>query len=72
MPGFPDGLKVDAAGRVYVSTGTGVEVFSADGDLLGLLDVPGAVNFAFGGPQGDVVFVTTDTAIRAVDLGPAQ
>ena len=72
VPGFPDGLKVDAAGRVYVSTGTGVEVFSADGDLLGLLDVPGAVNFAFGGPQGDVVFVTTDTAIRAVDLGPAQ
>ncbi len=72
VPGFPDGLKVDAAGRVYISTGAGVEIFSVDGDPLGHLDVPGAVNFTFGGPDGDVLFVTTDSAIRAVALGPLQ
>jgi gluconolactonase len=70
-PGFPDGLKVDRAGRVYASSFSGVQVFNQAGDLIGQIRVPGAVNFTFGGPAGDVLFITTDTAIWAAVLDPA-
>jgi len=68
VPGFPDGIKVDAAGRVYASAGSGVQVFTSAGDLIGEIRLPGAVNFAFGGPGGNVLFITTDTAIWAAVL----
>lgn len=64
-PGFPDGIKVDAAGRVYVSASSGVQVFSPDGDPIGEIRLPGAVNFTFGGPGGNTLFITADTAIWA-------
>ena len=67
-PGFPDGLKCDGDGRIYVSATSGVLVLSPDGDLLGEICLPGAVNFAFGGPDGHVLFVTTDTAVWAAVL----
>jgi gluconolactonase len=67
-PGFPDGLKVDRGGRVYASSPSGVLVYSPAGDLIGQISVPGAVNFTFGGPAGDVLFITTDTAIWATVL----
>ncbi len=67
-PGFPDGIKVDEAGRVYVSSPTGVQVFSPAGDLLGQIDVPGAVNFTFGGADHNILFITADTAIWAAAL----
>jgi len=70
-PGFPDGIKVDRAGRVYASSFTGVQVFSPAGDLIGQILLAGAVNFTFGGPGGDVLFVTTDTAIWAGGPTPA-
>src|SRR5439155_2930226 len=44
-PGFPDGLKVDADGRVYASAFSGVQVFDPTGDLVGEIHLPGAVNF---------------------------
>lgn len=69
-PGFPDGIKVDAAGRVYTSSFSGVQVFAPDGDPLGEIRLPGAVNFAFGGPEGNVLFITTDTAVWAAVLDP--
>jgi gluconolactonase len=67
-PGFPDGIKVDEIGNVYVSSPRGVRVFSPDGDALGEIAVPGAVNFDFGGRDGNVLFVTTDTAVWAAVL----
>jgi gluconolactonase len=70
-PGFPDGLKVDRAGRVYASSCTGVQVFSRAGDLVGQIRLRGAVNFSFGGPGGEVLFITTDTAIWAAVFNPA-
>src|SRR5215472_12891888 len=42
-PGFPDGIKVDRAGRVYASSSSGVQVFSQAGDLVGQIRLPGAV-----------------------------
>ena len=68
IPGSPDGLKADVAGRVYVSSADGVRVYHPDGALLGEIDLPGAVNFTFGGPAGDVLFVTRDDAVWAAHL----
>jgi gluconolactonase len=68
IPGFPDGLETDAAGRVYVSAATGVIVFDPSGDLLGQVDLPGAVNFTFGGPDRNVLYITADTAVWAAVL----
>jgi gluconolactonase len=68
-PGFPDGIKVDAAGRVYVSCERGVQVFDPAGALIGEIAVPGgAVNFTFGGPERNVLLITADDAIWAAVL----
>ncbi len=67
-PGFPDGIKVDTDGRVYASSFSGVQVFTPEGDLIGEIRVPGAVNFAFGGPDRTVLFITADDAIWAATL----
>ena len=69
-PGFPDGITVDLAGHVYASSFSGVQVFSPAGDLIGQIRLPGAVNFTFGGPGGEVLLITADTAIWAAVLNP--
>jgi gluconolactonase len=61
-PGFPDGIKVDADGRVYASSFAGVQIFDATGELVDQIDLPGAVNFTFG---EDALLITTDTAVWA-------
>jgi gluconolactonase len=67
-PGIPDGIKVDEEGRVYASSAGGVQVFSPDGDRLGEIAAPGATNFVFGGPAGDVLFILRDTAVLQAAL----
>jgi gluconolactonase len=67
-PGFPDGLKVDRMGRVFSSSFSGVQVFNPTGDLIGEINLPGAVNFTFGGRRRNVLYITTDTAVWAAVL----
>jgi gluconolactonase len=67
-PEHPDGLKVDTEGNVYASAAGGVQVFAPDGALLGEIQLPGAVNFTFGGADRNVLFVTADSAIWAAVL----
>jgi gluconolactonase len=67
-PGFPDGLKVDRDGRVYASSFSGVQVFDPGGRLLGEIQLPGTVNFCFGGPDADLLLITTDSAVWAAAL----
>jgi len=62
-PGCPDGIKLDARGRVYTSSGTGVQVLTPQGDLLGEIMAPGGANFTFGGHKNDVLFILGDTRI---------
>lgn len=62
-PGIPDGLAVDVAGRVYVSCADGIRVLDPGGRLLGRIRLPGAVNFTFGGPEGNHLYITADTAV---------
>lgn len=55
-----DGMTTDAAGRYYVTSHLGIQVFDASGAALGIIERPqnkGAVNLAFGGPDMSVLFV---------------
>lgn len=60
-----DGLKIDAAGTIFATAGTGdlagVWVFSAAGTLLGRIPTPGdPTNCCFGrGAEANVLYVTT-------------
>jgi gluconolactonase len=67
-PEHPDGIKVDADGRLYASFPGGVRILEADGELCDEIELPGAVNFCFGGPERDVLFITSNAAIHAVHL----
>lgn len=62
-PEHPDGVKVDSAGRIYASALGGVQVYEPTGELIGEIDLPGAVNFTFGGREGNLLFITADTAV---------
>lgn len=67
--GVPDGLKVDAAGRVYAACGDGVRIFAPDGAPLGRIATPTAsANLAFGGADGRRLFIAAGHAIHAIDL----
>jgi gluconolactonase len=67
-PEHPDGLKTDAEGWIYASFAGGVQVLDPSGGLIGEIELPGAVNLAFGGPKRDVLYITADTAIWAAVL----
>jgi gluconolactonase len=71
-PGFPDGLKVDREGHVYASAANGVQVFDHEGAQIGEIELPGAVNFAFGGPRRNVLFITTNTGIWAAGMDTTE
>jgi len=67
-PGFPDGIKIDAEGRVYASSFSGVQVYSPLGDPVGEIALPGAVNFAWAGAERNVLLITADTGVWAAVL----
>lgn len=62
-----DGMAVDCAGNLYLTSG-GVSVFSPEGDSLGTLSAQGATNVAFGGPDRKTLYITAGTQLLAVDL----
>ena len=67
-PIIPDGLKVDSQGRVYSSSGTGVQVFDTTGKILGEILAGGVANFSFGGLGNNMLFMMCDTAINIATL----
>ena len=63
-PGIPDGLKVDALGRVYCTGPGGIWVYTPDGKRLGIIRFPEqAVNFAFGGNDLRTLFCCAYTSV---------
>jgi len=53
-----DGIVVDTAGRVYVATSAGIEVFSPEGAALGVIALPKQPqNLAFGGADRSQLYV---------------
>ena len=56
--GGGDGSTIDAAGRIYVTTGPGVQVISPEGKYLGLIPTPrGIITAAFGGKDKKTLFI---------------
>ncbi len=70
--GVPDGLRVDAAGRVWTSAGDGVHILAPSGALIGKILVPESpANLCFGGPDGKTLFITARTSLYAIDVAVA-
>lgn len=68
-PGGPDGMCVDSAGRLYVTAGDGVQVFSPEGNLLGkILTHYQPTNCCFGGEDWKTLFITARPSVYAIKL----
>lgn len=68
-PGIPDGLKVDAEGRVYCTGPGGIWVFEPDGRRVGVIEWPEqAVNMAFGGPDLKTLVCCAHTSVYALRM----
>jgi len=66
--GGPDGIRADAAGRIWSSSGDGAQVFSTDGKLLVRILLPeAAANLTFGGKSGHTLFLTARKSLYAVE-----
>lgn len=67
--GLFDGFRFDRDGRLWTSTGEGVECYKRDGTLLGRIKVPEVVaNVTFGGAQRNVLYICGTTSLYAVRL----
>jgi gluconolactonase len=65
--GVPDGMKVDAEGRVYCTGPGGTWVFAPDGSRLGIIKTPEVpANLCFGGPDMNTLFFTARTSIYSM------
>jgi gluconolactonase len=64
-----DGLRVDEAGRIWVSAADGVHCYDPDGTLIGKILVPEVVaNLVFGGPKRNRLFICATTSIYSIHL----
>jgi len=72
VPTFADGMTIDDDGRLYVTTGGGVEVLSAEGRHLGTIPVrcPPAdcQNLAFGGPGKQTLYIAGAGSLYRVEM----
>ncbi len=62
--GNGDGMAIDSVGRLYVTSAPGVQVFSPDGNYLGLIPTPRSViSVAFSGPDKKTLYVVGSGAL---------
>ena len=62
--GAGDGMAIDAAGRLYVTSAPGVQVFDEGGRYLGLIPTPRSViTVAFSGPDKKTLYVVGSGAL---------
>ena len=66
---WPDGIKVDANGNLYVANNyNGVRVFDTAGKSVGLIKVGVPANCAFGGPDNKTLFIMSRMAVFAARM----
>lgn len=67
--GGPDGIRCDAAGRIWSSAGDGVHIFGPDGALIGKILTPeGPANLCFGGQDGKTLFITARKSLYSIPV----
>ena len=67
--GSPDGIRVDRDGRVWSSSGDGVQIFARDGSRIGRIAVPeSAANLCFGGDDGKTLFITARKSLYSIKV----
>lgn len=65
-----DGIGMDDAGNVYLTTGGRIRVYKPDGTAWGTLMMPeGPTNCAFGGADRKTLYISAQTSIYSVTLG---
>jgi len=65
--GGPDGIRCDADGRLWSSSGNGADIFAPDGSLIAKINTPkGGANLCFGGSNGRTLFITAREGLYAV------
>ena len=71
-----DGMAIDREGRVYVTTGAGIQVFDKKGKFLGNIKVPKQPsNVAFSGPDKKTLYITAREAVyklKMISQGPER
>lgn len=67
--GYPDGFAVDPRGWVWTGAADGVHIWSSDRRKLGFVPTPSVVsNCAFGGADGQRLFIAATNYLLAIDL----
>jgi len=67
--GFPDGMKCDEIGNIYVTGPTGIWVISPKGEHLGIIRVPEvAGNINWGGPDWKTLYICATTYLYRIQL----
>jgi gluconolactonase len=62
--GAGDGMAIDAAGRLYVTSNAGVQVFTDGGQYLGVIPTPrNAISVAFSGADKKVLYIVASGAL---------
>lgn len=71
-----DGMAIDRDGRVYVTTGAGIQVFDKKGKLLGTIKTPRPpANCAFSGPDKHTLYITAREGVyklKMLSQGPVR
>lgn len=68
-PGKSDGFRIDTYGRIWTSTGEGIWVISAAGELWGKILVPEVPsNCCFGGRGFHTLYITARTSLYTIEL----
>ncbi|MEQ9406395.1 MAG: SMP-30/gluconolactonase/LRE family protein [Fuerstiella sp.] len=63
-----DGLTIDTAGNLYITSALGLQVFDPSGQQLGIISIPEhPANVTFGGKDNRTLFVTARTSLYAVE-----
>ena len=63
----PDGIKTDQTGNIWFGGPGGIVIISAEGKHLGTIsNGERMANCAFGGPDGSILYITSDTYLARV------
>lgn len=68
-PGFPDGMRLDENGNIYVGAYDGIHVINPKGKLIGKIWLPKqTANLTFGGKENNILFICSSDSVWGIKL----